>query len=170
MTMTSTDPFTLAHNALWAALLNLPDFANLVVAGQRVRFDQGASYPLRDDVETTTDGPELRIVQDGYELDLNFSDGSTVLIIQDYTMQITAEDHNLIDVNLVKWHATRALVKAGHFLGMPNLILHTDVTDAADDAEGSAPGHGQHSLSLLTFSVHMAIENADAVYGSYQIS
>lgn len=56
----ATDPYTLAHDALWAVLEANSDFTTLVPSGNRIKFSGDDRHPIKDKI-TTADTPDVRI-------------------------------------------------------------------------------------------------------------
>jgi len=56
----ATDPYTLVHDALWAALEAHSDFTNLVPVGNRIKFSGDDRSPIKDRI-TSADTPDVRI-------------------------------------------------------------------------------------------------------------
>lgn len=56
----ATDPYTLAHDGLWAVLEDNTDFTTLVPSGNRIKFSGDDRRPIKDKI-TTADMPDVRI-------------------------------------------------------------------------------------------------------------
>jgi hypothetical protein len=57
----ATDPFTLVHDALWAALEANSDFTDAVPEQNRIKFSGNDRSPVKDRI-TSADTPDVRIV------------------------------------------------------------------------------------------------------------
>src|SRR4051794_32677971 len=124
---TETDPFTLVHNAIWAAL------AGIVGGGNQTRFDQGYQQPTKsmDNVQPG-DAAAFRLEQGEFVIDFNHCDGQAIQGVLSFPFKMNTADWDVTKLNVVRWRVIQALVTANHSFLMPNLIQHMEVRDGQD--------------------------------------
>jgi hypothetical protein len=172
-TTTDADPFTLVHQAIWSALTGYAPWADLVRPGNRVRFDEGkTTVPKTEMPLQAGDCPEVRLEQGLFAADLNFCDGQAVEGTLHFPLRIQTADYDVVKLNLVKWQTIRALVAAGHALGMPELIQRVEVRDGKDDAAAYSKEawKARRWISVCRIVVRLAIDNDDCLAGTYPIA
>ncbi len=104
-----SDPFTTVYDALWAHMETVSALTDLVLGGNRIKFDN--KNPIRDR-ESTTDTPELRIIPTGAQPLTPMSSNSTEFIEQ-YEVAISTGDQRLgASLFPLRWVLFKALGSA----------------------------------------------------------
>jgi hypothetical protein len=105
----ATDPATLVYDSIWATLEAHSDFASLVLAGDRIKFNDAAPRdPIKDNV-LTADKPEVRLIGESTAFHFESSSSSTFWIVT-YNLQVaTGELRVTKKLFPVMWAAARAL-------------------------------------------------------------
>jgi hypothetical protein len=167
------DPMSKVHAALWSALTGYTKWANLIRAGNRVRFDEGLNWPANRDRQIQPgDTAEVRLEQGAFTFDLYNWDASTTKIVQSYPLVITAEDHDVIPLNRVKWLTLAAIKNAGYRLGLAGFVARVTIRDGKDSASPGKPADrgSNRWVTLLTIDVDMIIPDTDLAADTFTLT
>ncbi len=162
----TTDPFSAVYAALWAGLESFADFAALVKVRNRLRFDvPGVRNPTRE-TSAPADLPELTLLQGAFRLAPYTTNALACDVAQAYPVVIAIDDLQVVKLNAVKWQAFRALLAAGHDLGLPYVRRWT-IEDGRDDpAARRLSGDARRWAAVLTINVEMSLSKADIAAGA----
>jgi hypothetical protein len=130
----SWDPFTAAHQAIFAAFEHSPSLAALVPAGNFIdttdplfeRFKPGT---------TAADTPQVKILQGEFALPPFGGNSTSVQLSQDYHVLFSTDVLRIVPLNQLKYQALIALVKAGPSLGL-SCVRGFEVSGGRDDSGG----------------------------------
>jgi len=147
------DPFTAAHQAIFAAFANYPAFACLVLPGNVIDTTDPLFQQFKPGA-TAGDTPQLKILQDEFTLPPFGGNSTTVRITQSYRVMICTDVLRVVPLNQVKYLALIALVKAGPNLGL-SCISGYDVAAGRDDADSAQSEKSQRWAAAFTITVQL---------------
>lgn len=105
--MSSTDPFSIVHDALWFMIERNPDIQSLVKDKNQIKFDKQSS---KKDQINDADLPELVLLAGGANPG-KYDNSSNTSITKGYIWAITTGDFRITEVyNKVAWELFRSMV------------------------------------------------------------
>ena len=146
----SWDPFTAAHEAIFAALEDFAPLAALVPIGNFIDTTNPLFQQFPPDA-TASDTPQILILQDQFTLSPFGGNSTTVQFSQSYRVSIRTDVLQVVPLNQVKYQALAALVSAGPNLGL-SCIKSFDVQAGRDDMQSQ---QSQRWAALFTITVHL---------------
>lgn len=110
----ATDPFTLAHAAIWRALLASSELKSLVELGNRIAAVAMPETTEADKLieRNPSDCPELMVTQRGVQPIPAGTNSRSFGASQTYTIQIIDDQALVARLNAVKWAALKAFARA----------------------------------------------------------
>jgi hypothetical protein len=147
------DPFTAAHQAIFAALENYAPLAALVLPGNIV----DTTNPLFQQFKPGTaaaDTPQLKILQGDFTLPPFGGNSTTVQFTQTYRVMICTDVLRVVPLNQVKYLALIALVQAGPNLGL-SCVSGYQVQAGRDDIQSPDTDKSQRWAAAFTITVQL---------------
>lgn len=171
MGVTSIDPFTFTYQALWKTLTDFQPWVD-AVKGRYLRFDTTDIPGNFDQLLQNGDCPFVALEPSSYMQRPYGHDCAALDMTLSFPLVIVGADLNIIPVNQVKWHTTRALIKAGPQLDLPKLIQKVGVRSGSDRVgTPDAWTKGQIRITtMLVIDIDLAIFAAQAIAGTYQVT
>lgn len=133
--MPFTDPFNVAHTAIWAALDAYAPWAAAVLAGNRIDLTGDGTVRRavhRRSALPTDKRSEAEINQTGFRFTPS-ANSRTSGLSQIFTLYLSDEVTRLANLNDVKWKTLKALMRAGESLGITGLSAKWYITNARDE-------------------------------------
>jgi len=125
------DPFTAAHQAIFAAFQNSPALAALVLPGNFIDTTNALFQQFKPNT-TASDTPQIKILQGEFTLPPFGGNSTTVQFTQTYRVLFSTDVLRVVPLNQLKYLALAALVKAGPNLGL-SCVKGFDVGSGRDD-------------------------------------
>lgn len=147
------DPFTAAHQAIFAALQNYPALAAVVLPGNFVDTTDPLFQQFKPDLQAS-DTPQVKILQGAFTLPPFGGNSTTVQFTQSYGIFFATDVLQVVPLNQLKYLALTALVKAGPNLGL-SCVKSFDVGAGRDDAQGAQTEQSQRWTAAFTVNVHL---------------
>jgi hypothetical protein len=137
--MSSTwDPFTAAHQAIFAALQNYAPLAAVVLPGNFVDTTDPLFQQFKPGI-TAGDTPQVQILQDEFVLPPFGGSSTTVQFTQSYRVFFCTDVLQVVPLNQLKYLSLIALVKAGPTLGLTYVKSYEVKTGRDDCGLGKTP-------------------------------
>ena len=149
----SWDPFTAAHQAIFAAFQNYAPLAALVLPGNFVDTTDPLFQQFKPGI-TAGDTPQLKILQDDFTLPPFGGNSTTVQFTQTYRVMICTDVLRVVPLNQVKYLALIALVKAGPTLGL-SCVSGYQVQAGRDDTKSPESEKSRRWTAAFNISVQL---------------
>jgi hypothetical protein len=144
------DPFTAAHQAIFAAFANYAPLAALVPAGNVIDTTNPWFQQFKPDA-TAADTPQLSILQDAFTLPPFGGNSATVQFSQSYRVLVLTDVLQIVPLNQLKYLMLAALVNAGPNLGL-SCVKSFEVLGGRDESESE---RSQRWAAVFTISVNL---------------
>ena len=144
------DPFTAAHEAIFAALENYAPLAALVPIGNFIDTTNPLFQQFPPDA-TASDTPQILILQDQFTLSPFGGNSTTVQFSQSYRISVCTDVLQVVPLNQLKFQMLAALISAGPNLGL-SCVKSFDVLSGRDEMEFQ---QSRRWAALLTINVHL---------------
>jgi hypothetical protein len=136
------DPFTAAHQAIFAAFENYPALAAVVLPGNFIDTTDPYFQQFKSNTQAG-DLPQVKILQDKFTLPPFGGSSMMVQFTQSYRVLFCTDVLQVVPLNQLKYLALIALVKAGPNLGL-TCIKGFEVETGRDDTK-SPPEEAEQS-------------------------
>jgi hypothetical protein len=149
------DPFTAAHEAIFAAFQNQPALAALVLPGNFI----DTTDPLFQQFKPATqagDTPQVKILQGEFTLPPFGGSSTTVHFTQSYRVLFTTDVLRVVPLNQLKYQALIALVKAGPTLGL-SCVKGFSVETGRDDMQSPASEAQRSQRWVAAFTIEVRL-------------
>jgi hypothetical protein len=149
------DPFTAAHQAIFAAFQGSAALAALVLPGNFIDTTNPLFQQFKPNTQAS-DTPQVKILQGDFTLPPFGGNSTTVQFAQDFRVLFSTDVLRIVPLNQLKYQALIALVKAGPTLGL-TCAKGFEVGPGRDDAK-SPPEETQQSqrwVAAFTITVHL---------------
>jgi len=129
------NPLQQLYSALWSQVTRSARLSELVVEGNRVRYDETSSRdPLKQSPQVPGDMPELALIVEGTSLVNTHFNSRDVRVVKRYAWIITTGQFGLQLLHDVEWHLLCSLVDWRQPLGELELegkrfVTRTDVLE-----------------------------------------
>ena len=127
------DPFTAAHQAIFAAFKGHPPLAAMVGLGNFVDTTDPLFQQFKPDAQAG-DLPRVMVLQDAFTLPPFGGCSTAVEFSQAYRVLFATDVLRVVPLNQLKYQALCALVKAGPDLGLP-FVRAFDVGPGKDESK-----------------------------------
>src|SRR3984957_3085059 len=144
------DPFTAAHQAIFAAFENCAPLAALIPAGNFVDTTDPLFQQFKPNAQAA-DTPQLTILQDEFTLPPFGGNSAVVQFSQSYRVLVCTDVLQVVPLNQVKYQMLAALVSAGPNLGL-SCVKSFEVKPGRDDSESE---QSRRWASVFTITVNL---------------
>ncbi|HTW96016.1 MAG TPA: hypothetical protein VMD30_14535 [Tepidisphaeraceae bacterium] len=128
--MSTPDPFTAAHQAIFTALQNYAPLTALVAPGNFINITAAQFEQFKPQI-ASADAPQLRIIQGDFTLPPFGGNSRAVEFSQSYVIQVTIDTLQIVPLNQIKYQIMVALIQAGTQLGLSFVSGYT-LSDSRD--------------------------------------
>ena len=115
--MSTLDPFTAAHQAIFTALQNFAPLTALIAPGNFINITDPRFEQFKPQI-ASADAPQLRIIQGDFACPPFGGNSRAVEFSQAYAIQVTIDTLQVVPLNQIKFQIMAALVQAGTQLGL----------------------------------------------------
>jgi len=124
--MSTLDPFTAAHQAIFTALQNFAPLTALIAPGNFINITDPRFEQFKPQI-ASADAPQLRIIQGDFACPPFGGNSRAVEFSQAYAIQVTIDTLQVVPLNQIKFQIMAALVQAGTQLGRDSFTQPADL-------------------------------------------
>jgi hypothetical protein len=147
------DPFTAAHQAIFAAFENYAPLAALVLPGNVIDTTDPLFQQFKP-AATAADTPQLKILQGDFTLPPFGGNSTTVQLTQTYRVMFCTDVLRVVPLNQLKYLALIALVQAGPNLGL-SCVSAYHLQGGRDDTQSPDTEKSQRWAAAFTITVQL---------------